>query len=56
MTTMSLRKSESVCRLLIGVSLALGFVGFATHSRAEPRADKLAVAAECAPAQAHDAL
>ena len=56
MTTMSLRRSESVCRLLIGISLALGFVGFATCSRAEHHPDKLAVAAECAPAHAHDAL
>ena len=56
MTTMSLRRSESVCRLLIGISLAVGFVGFATHSRAEPHAEKLVVAAECATTHADDAL
>ena len=56
MTTMSLKRSESVCRLLIGISLALGFVGYATHSRAEPNAGKLVVTAECASAHAHDSF
>ena len=54
MTTMSLRRSESIFRLLIGFSLAIGFVGFATHSRAEHTAGDLVVTAECGPM--HDAL
>jgi hypothetical protein len=31
---MTLRKSESVLRLLVGLALGFGFVGFATHSGA----------------------
>jgi hypothetical protein len=34
-TAMTLRKSEAVLRLLVGLALGFGFVGFATHSRAE---------------------
>lgn len=29
---MTLRKSETVLRLIIAVALGIGFVGFATHS------------------------
>jgi hypothetical protein len=29
---MTLRKSETILRLLIGLALGAGFVGFATHS------------------------
>ncbi|MET0340780.1 MAG: hypothetical protein ABW252_07245 [Polyangiales bacterium] len=54
MTTMSLRRSESIFRLLIGFSLAVGFVGFATHSRAEHSAGDLVVTTECG--ATHDAL
>jgi hypothetical protein len=32
---MTLRKSESVLRLLVGLALGFGFIGFATHSRAD---------------------
>ncbi|MDB4971825.1 MAG: hypothetical protein JWN48_166 [Myxococcaceae bacterium] len=30
---MTLRRSETLFRLVIGLALALGFVGFATHSQ-----------------------
>ena len=32
---MTLRQSETVLRLLVGLALGFGFLGFATHSRAE---------------------
>jgi hypothetical protein len=32
---MTLRRSESLLRLLVGLALGFGFLGFATHSRAE---------------------
>lgn len=40
---MTLRKSESVLRLLVGLALGYGFVGFATHGSAS-HADQQAVA------------
>lgn len=38
---MTLRKSETVLRLLIAVALGIGFVGFATHSHGTVQASGL---------------
>jgi len=49
---MTLRRSEAILRLLIGLALAVGFVGFATHSHSIPQqhaSDTPALVAPAAP-------
>jgi len=46
---MTMRKSATVLRVMVGLALSFGFVGFATHSQA-PRQDPVAHA-EVAPVE-----
>lgn len=51
---MTLRKSEAILRLLVGLALAFGFIGFATHGNVsaveQPQCSESPLEAEDLPA------